>query len=87
MSRRKGYWPDTPREAHQMASAIGRDAANAQMRAAGRTAWNRDDANRAAEATQEMYRVFGILNADAWMPDGWMWAPDGTGNLSPVRIH
>lgn len=75
--------PDTPREAHLLASAIGRDAANQRMRKAGRKAWNRADANVCAATVQEMYQVFGILNAEQWMPEGFEWAKDGN-SIKPV---
>lgn len=77
--------PTTPREAHLLADAIGRDAANQRMRKAGRTAWNRADANLCAATVQEMYQVFGILNAEQWMPEGFKWAKDGN-SIKPVAV-
>lgn len=53
------------------------------MRKAGRTSWNRADTNVCAGATQEMYRVFNILNAEQWMPEGYEWSKDGA-NLHPI---
>lgn len=75
--------PGTPKEAHLLAAAIGRDAANSQMRHAGRTRWNRVDANLAAETMGEMYSIFGILNAWQWMPEGWVWAKNAEGDWQP----
>lgn len=42
---------------YETAMAIGRDAANAQMRQAGRTVWNREDRNTAAAAFNAAYPV------------------------------
>lgn len=78
-------FPDTPREAHVLAGAIGRDAANAQMRKAGRKAWSREDANLCAHVVGEMYKEFNILNAEQWMPEGFTWGRDNNGDVVPVR--
>lgn len=43
----------------RIASAAGRDAGNRSMRAAGRTAWNADDWNAAAEVTARVLRALG----------------------------
>ena len=40
---------------YDLAMAAGRDAANRQMRAAKRTAWNEDDYNRAVEVFWQLY--------------------------------
>lgn len=68
-----GFKIDTPQIAHEIASGAGMDAANAQMRKAGRETWNRADYNLAAETTQRWYANFGILNAGQWMPEGYEW--------------
>jgi hypothetical protein len=39
---------------YKIAMAAGRDAANRQMKAAGRTSWNEDDWNAAAKVTEEL---------------------------------
>lgn len=73
---------NTPQQAHSLAYAMGQDAANAQMRQAGRVRWNRKDANLAAETTQRWYANFGILNASQWMPEGYEWR-----NGVPVKVN
>lgn len=40
---------------YDLAMAIGKDAANQQMRKAGRTQWNLDDWNRAAKVFAQVY--------------------------------
>jgi hypothetical protein len=64
---------ETPRMAHELASAMGKDAANNQMRKAGRDKWNRADYNLCCETVQRWYANFGILSAEQWMPEGYEW--------------
>lgn len=42
---------------YKIAMAAGRDAANKQMRQAGRTSWNEDDWNLAAEIVERLVAV------------------------------
>lgn len=42
------------RVTYQIAMAAGRDAANRQMKASGRSAWNEDDFNLAAEVANRL---------------------------------
>ena len=42
---------------HAVAMAAGRDAGNASMRRAGRTAWNEDDWNAAADAVAALLAI------------------------------
>jgi hypothetical protein len=68
----------SPRMAHNLAFAMGQDAANVRMRKAGRATWNRADYNLSAEVTQKWYANFNILNADSWMPEGYEWCKVGS---------
>jgi hypothetical protein len=57
--------PAPPRAlAHAEALAAGRDAGNANMRAAGRTAWNAEDFDVAAEVTARLLRVAGLAGPE-----------------------
>lgn len=83
----KTLTPQTPRDAHRIAASAGRDAANRQMRAAGRSAWSRADAALAADEMMRLYRAFGLLNAEQWLPEGWTWAEvDGEWQLVVSRV-
>lgn len=62
---------------YSLAMAAGQDAANRSMRKAGRKAWNRADANIAAETTARVSYFAGIIPADAYT--------QLTGKPAPVR--
>lgn len=81
-----GYLVKTPRMAHELAAAMGHDAANQQMRKAGRSKWNREDYNLAADTTQRWYSHFGILNAESWMPEGYEWR-EVRGEWRPMLVR
>jgi hypothetical protein len=53
---------------YKLAMAAGRDAANRQMRKAGRTAWNEDDWNTAASLVQRL--LDGVEAPAACQPHG-----------------
>ena len=57
------YTIRTAGHAWELAYAAGTDAANRQMRAAGRTRWNLDDRNLSAERTNRMLTSMGFLDA------------------------
>jgi IS4 transposase len=54
----------TTREAWDLTAAGGADAANRQMRAAGRTVWNEEDAQLAAERTMASRTALGFFDGN-----------------------
>jgi hypothetical protein len=48
---------------YKIAMAAGQDAGNKSMHAAGRTAWNEDDWNRAAEVTARLLSTLSPMNS------------------------
>jgi len=64
----------------ELAFAAGTDAANRQMRKAGRTRWNLDDRNLAGETTVRICILAGLLHVQAYEGLGYGKFPYVQGN-------